>query len=145
MGSAERDRVTAEALREQVRKLGLADKVQFVGELDEAALQHEYERADVFVLASYLEGYGMVLAEAVAYGLPIVSTRAGAIPDSAWAKASLLVLPGNVEALAEAIARLHDDIELRRQLATNALAAHNELPTWSDSSQRFSAALEDLP
>jgi glycosyltransferase involved in cell wall biosynthesis len=145
VGSTQRDPATAEALRDQVRKLELDDRIEFLGELDEVALQKEYARADVFVLASYLEGYGMALAEAAAYGLPIVSTLAGAIPENAWSKAALLVPPGNVEALTEAISWLHDDSGLRRQLSMNALAARNDLPSWTVSSQRFAAALEDLP
>jgi len=144
IGSVQRDPVTAEALSEQIRSLGLGDRIELLGEVDDVALQQEYERADVFVLASYLEGYGMALAEAAAHGLPIISTSAGAIPENAWSKAALLVAPGNIEALAEAIARLHDDAALRQQLATNALAARNELPSWTASSQRFAAALEDL-
>ena len=144
IGSKDRDPVTAEALTEQIRSLGLGARIELLGELDEVALQQEYERADVFVLASYLEGYGMVLAEAAAYGLPIISTSAGAIPENVW-KGALLVAPGNVEALATMIARLQDDPALRQQLATNALAARNELPNWTASSQRFAAALEDLP
>jgi glycosyltransferase involved in cell wall biosynthesis len=145
VGSMQRDVVTAEALRVQVRRLGLGDRIEFLGEVDETALQQEYERADVFVLASYIEGYGMALAEAAAHGLPIVSTLAGAIPENAWSRASLLVPPGNIEALAEAINRLHDDMTLRQQLSMNALAARNDLPGWTVSSQRFAAALEDLP
>jgi glycosyltransferase involved in cell wall biosynthesis len=144
VGSATRDPATAEALRDQIRKLQLGDRIELVGELDEAALRQEYERADIFVLASYLEGYGMALAEAATYGLPIVSTMAGAIPENAWSKAALLVPPGNVGALAEAISRLHDDTTLRQQLSMNALAARTGLPSWSTSAQRFATALEDL-
>jgi glycosyltransferase involved in cell wall biosynthesis len=145
VGSMQRDPATAEALREQLRTLGLDGRIELLGELDDAALEQEYERADVFVLASYIEGYGMALAEAAAFGLPIISTLAGAIPENVSSKAGLLVPPGDVDALAEAIARVHDDTSLRLQLAMNALAARNELPSWSDSSQRFAAALEGLP
>ena len=58
----------------------LGTAIELTGSIAEAT--RHYERADVFVLPSYMEGYGMALAEAVAHGLPVVSTTAGAIPET---------------------------------------------------------------
>ena len=76
----------------------MGERVEFVGECDEAALNALYDESSVFVLPSYFEGYGMVLTEALARGLPIVSTTAGAIPDTVPPEAGVLVAPGDEEA-----------------------------------------------
>jgi len=103
IGSLERDPGCAALLADRIRSLGLGGLVRLAGEGDEAAVNRAYAEADVFVLASHHEGYGMVLAEAMAHGLPIVSTTAGAIPDTVPAGAGLLVEPGDVVALAAAL------------------------------------------
>jgi glycosyltransferase involved in cell wall biosynthesis len=87
----------------------------------------------------------MVLAEALAYGLAVVSTRAGAIPDTVPADAALLVAPGDSSALAGALARLMDDTTLRRRLAAAARRAAATLPGWSDAAARFAGELERVP
>jgi len=94
--------------------------VSFLGDLDADALARECARADLFVLASYLEGYGMALAEAVARGIPVVSTTAAAIPETVPAAASVLVSPADSRALAKALGSLLEDVDARAQLAANA-------------------------
>ncbi len=71
------DHATFEALRAQVAAAGLSERVTFAGALDEAALDALYRGSDLFVMASHYEGYGMVLTEALARGLPIVTTLSG--------------------------------------------------------------------
>lgn len=142
-GSAERDPATAAALTAQLTRLGIARRVELAGELAPAALDVLYNRADAFVLASYHEGYGMALAEALARALPVVSTTAGAIPDTVPAGAGLLVPPGDTVALAAALARLLDDDSLRTRLAAGARAARDRLPTWSAAAAGFAAALAE--
>jgi glycosyltransferase involved in cell wall biosynthesis len=137
-----RDPATAEALRQQIERLRLGERIRLLGEVDATTLQREYDAADVFVSASYLEGYGMALAEAVGHGLPIVSTAAGAVPETVSSKVGLLVPAGNDRALAEAIAKVLDEPDTRQQLVINALTARKELATWELSSRRFAAALE---
>jgi glycosyltransferase involved in cell wall biosynthesis len=101
----------------------------------------EYARASLFVLPSYLEGYGMALAEAIAHGLPVVSTTAGAIPDTVPATASRLVPPGDVDALANALAELIRDEKARRALERGARAAAAAVPTWVQSAEKFGDVL----
>ena len=103
-----------------------------------------YLASDVFVLASRFEGYGMALAEAIAHGLPVVSTMAGAIPDTVPAGTGLLVPPNDVAALARALRRLISDRAERQRLATNARAAAAQLPTWQDSARLFAGAIETV-
>jgi glycosyltransferase involved in cell wall biosynthesis len=107
-------------------------------------IQQLYLTSDMFVLASRFEGYGMALAEAIAHGLPVVSTTAGAIPDTVPAGTGVLVPPNNVGALACALRRLICDSRERRRLATNARAKASQLPTWKESAQLFAAAVETV-
>ncbi|MGH6899522.1 MAG: glycosyltransferase family 4 protein, partial [Geminicoccaceae bacterium] len=106
VGSAERDPACALEIARALDRFGLRERIELVGERGEAELGPYYDRADLFVLASYHEGYGMALAEALARGLPVVSTTAGAIPETVPDGAGLLVAPGNPPALAAALRRV---------------------------------------
>ena len=143
-GSLLRDAPTVAAIQHQIDRLSLRKRVSLLGDLDREALERQYARADVFVLPSYLEGYGMALAEAVAFGLPVVSTTAGAIPETVPANASVLVAPGDSRALAKALASVIDDPARRAALAANARAARASLPTWATAATKFAAALDGL-
>ena len=141
-GSATLDSATAVGLRALIGELALADRIELLGELDADELATRYREADLFVLPSFHEGYGMVLAEALARGLPIVGTTAGAIPDTVPATAGLLVPPGDDAALADALARVLTDPELRQRLAAGARKARETLPDWPTVCARFAATLE---
>ena len=103
-----------------------------------------YNDADLFVLASRFEGYGMAYAEALSHGLPVIGTTAGAIPDTVPQGAGLLVTAGDVDALARALRDVIADTDLRRRLSDAAWAAARTLPTWRQSGAIFAAALEKL-
>jgi glycosyltransferase involved in cell wall biosynthesis len=100
-----------------------------------------YESADIFVLASRNEGYGMVFSEAMQHGLPIVATTAGAVPESVPPAAGLLVTPDNPRALASALRRLISDSGERRRYAAGARAAAASLPLWQDTGRCVAEAL----
>lgn len=140
-GSLVMDAACAAALTQAIEAHGLGERVVLHGEQDEAGLCALYARADAFVLPSFHEGYGMALADALAHGLPVISTTAGAIPDTVPADAGVLVPPGDGIALRAALQRLMDDAGLRAQLGAGARVARSRLPTWSQSSARFAAAL----
>ena len=123
---------------------GLAERVSFLGPLAAEDLGRHYASADLFVLPSRFEGYGMVCAEALAYGLPILSTRAGALVDTVPAEAGLLVPPDDLPALEQALRRLLTDEDLRRRLTAGARAAGLCLPTWEQSAAVFAAALMEV-
>ncbi len=142
VGSPDRDRAAACRIADAIARLRLEDRVQMIGEQSEAGLQPFYDAADLFVLASHHEGYGMALAEALARGLPIVSTTAGAIPDTVPAAAAILVPPGDPAALAAALRRVIGEPALRRTLAAGARAARTRLPTWADAADAFAAELD---
>jgi glycosyltransferase involved in cell wall biosynthesis len=142
IGSAVRDQIAAERIFASVVAHGLQERVRFLGEQDEARLGFWYAHAHLCVLASYHEGYGMVLAEALARGLPVVATRAGAIPDTVPEDAGLLVTPGDPVAMAEALRRFFIEPELRQSLRRGAAVARQRLPGWREAARAFAAELE---
>ncbi|HEX7079883.1 MAG TPA: glycosyltransferase family 4 protein [Gammaproteobacteria bacterium] len=144
VGSVTREPATARAVCERIERLGLEGRIVVHGEMPADRLEACYAEADAFVLPSYLEGYGMALAEALAHGLPVVSTTAGAIPATVPREAALLVPPGDRAALTDALRALLDDAGLRARLAAGARAAGERLPTWADAAARFAAAIADL-
>jgi glycosyltransferase involved in cell wall biosynthesis len=143
-GSVIRHPPTADRVRATMRRLELEDHVALVGELDAAGLHECYDRADVFVLATRQETYGMAVAEALAHGLPVISTTTGAIPDLVGPDAGLLVPPGNVEALAAALARVIGDAPLRARLADGAKHVRERLRSWEQAVDEMITALERL-
>ena len=144
IGSLERDPATTAALRAAIAEQGLGDKVALLGEQSPAVLDAAYRDAELFVLPSYHEGYGMAYAEALAYGLPVIATTAGAIPDTVPASASLLVPPGNATALRDALRLVFTDANLRARLAAGATLAAAALPDWPTAVDRWVAAFDEL-
>ncbi|WP_220432635.1 glycosyltransferase family 4 protein [Saccharospirillum alexandrii] len=131
----------SEALQQQVNRLQLQDRIQLVGAVDD--LEAEFQNADLFVLPSRYEGYGMVFAEALAAGLPVIAARAGAVPDVVPESAGLLVPPDDTAALTEALSNLLTQDDLRRQLQAGARNAAANLPTWADTACRVALLAED--
>jgi glycosyltransferase involved in cell wall biosynthesis len=144
VGSAERDPACARAIVAALDRTGLRARAELVGERAEADLGPYYDRADLFVLASYHEGYGMALAEALARGLPVISTTAGAIPETVPDAAGLLVAPGDAQALTAALRRVMIEPELYETLRAGARAARESLPGWDDAAIAFAAELADV-
>jgi glycosyltransferase involved in cell wall biosynthesis len=143
-GSLTRHAPTAESVREVVRRLNLEGRVELVGELDEPSLERCYHAADLFVLASRRETYGMAVAEALAHGLPVVSTTTGAIPDLVGHDAGILVPPGDRRALADALRRIMTDAALRSRLAAGARRVRERLPGWDRAIASMIATLESV-
>jgi glycosyltransferase involved in cell wall biosynthesis len=143
-GSLDRHPQTVERLRSQLHADALEDHVSLVGELDDTGLADAYDRADLFVLATWHETYGMAVAEALAHGLPVVSTTTGAIPDLVGDAAGVLVAPGDVRALAAALTRVLGDAGLRERLRDGARRVRDRLPTWDDAATRMAAALKQV-
>jgi glycosyltransferase involved in cell wall biosynthesis len=144
IGSLTRDPGTAAAVRQAIAAHGLGERVELAGERPPERLGAAYAEADAFVLASYHEGYGMAFAEALAHGLPVVGTTAGAIPETVPASASLLVPPGDGDALTAALRLLLDTAALRLRLAAGAAAAAAGLPDWRAATRHWMAAFDRL-
>jgi glycosyltransferase involved in cell wall biosynthesis len=149
-GSLDRDPATVERLRARLRAGGLQDRISLPGELGGDALEVCYHSADIFVLATLHETYGMAVAEALAHGLPVVSTTTGAIPElvgspgSGEQPAGLLVPPGDVDGMTAALSTLVGNPRAREQFAEGARRVRDHLPTWDAAAGKMAAALNDV-
>jgi glycosyltransferase involved in cell wall biosynthesis len=143
-GSLERDPEAAEALVQQIADLGLGDRIVLVGEVSETEAAALYADADIFALASVYEGYGMVFAEAQTYGLAIVATTGGAIPEAIHPGAGLLVQPGDAEAFADALRTLVSDKVRRDMMRVVSQDDGLKLPGWDQTAATIAARLDQL-
>lgn len=141
-GHPGRDPAFTARLDSMIERAGLADRIDRAGELDDPALQRAYLAADLFVLPSHYEGFGMVVTEALARGLPVITTTGGALARTLPEEAGLHVPPADAEALAGALARWLDDPGLRDRLRQGARRVRDRLPGWDDAAARFLQALE---
>jgi glycosyltransferase involved in cell wall biosynthesis len=143
-GDRGRDPKTAAQLDVNIVRYRLGNRIAVLGAVPAERLAQLYAGADLFVLASRFEGYGMAYAEAIAHGLPVIGTTAGAIADTVPAGAGVLVAPDDVGAFARALRGTIENPEQRRRLATSARKAAGLLPTWQDSAKKFASALEAI-
>jgi glycosyltransferase involved in cell wall biosynthesis len=143
-GALDRHDEAVAAVQDAIHSNGLEDRVTLAGKVVPATLDRHYESADLFVSASLFEGYGMVLAEAMARGLPMVIAAGGAAAETAGDAAALHVEAGNVPALTEALQRALTDKKLRDRLADAAWEAGRTLPTWHETARRIAAVILGL-
>jgi len=132
-------------LRDLAAQLGVAQEVRFLGALDRSQVARRYREADLFTLPSSAEAFGNVFAEALASGLPIVSTPIGGIPDLVeHGTNGFLIQPGDLKALAGAIRYLADDPELRREMAVRNRAKAEANLEWSQVTRRYLSTYEAI-
>jgi len=134
-GDWTRDRETVGELATALVRKRLGPRVRMAGAVSDEELAALYRNADLFVLASRFEGYGMAYAAAIAHGLPVIGTRTGAIPETVPQGAGILVPPNNVAALAAALRSMIADAGLRERCSTAARNA--QMPTWEAAAQAF--------
>jgi glycosyltransferase involved in cell wall biosynthesis len=138
-----RDTVHAHSLQALADELHITQRVRFAGEVADAALAALWQRADLFALATHYEGYGMVVAEALKRGLPVVVTSGGAAGALVSPQAGVVCQPGDVVTLSKSLRRLIFDVELRREAAEAAWQIGQTLPDWDTEARAFAAALGD--
>jgi glycosyltransferase involved in cell wall biosynthesis len=129
-------------LKADIARHRLSPRVTIEDAVPAERLAALYASSDLFVLPSRYEGFGMAYAEAIAYGLPVIGTTAGAIPDTVPAAAGVLVPPDDAAALAAELRRLIAQPAEREALAAGARAAAGRLPTWRGSAELFAQAIE---
>lgn len=137
------DQTYADSLQAQTSALGLSARISFTGELDQEALTIRFNAASVFALATRYEGYGMVLSEAQMYGLPVVSCRAGAVPETVGDAASL-VPADDPDALAQALRDILTTPGKAARLSRLAIQHATALPSWQDTARLFADKIYDL-
>ncbi len=146
VGSLGRDPDFVDRLRHQARDSGVADRVHLVGARAHDDLAASYAAADLLVLASRFESFGMVVTEALAHGLPVVSTDVGGLPATLGLlpggyRPGLLVPPGDPAALAGALGRWLRDRTLRESLREAARRRRASLMGWETTTERLSRVL----
>lgn len=142
VGSRTLDPVTSLSLEKRITDHGLQSRITLCGEVEDT--RSLMADADIFALASRYEGYGMVFAEALAQGLPIVACRAGAIPEVVPEEAGFLVAVDDVTAFAQALETLILDPKMRALKAEGSLRAGQKLPRWEETAETVSKLLETL-
>ena len=142
IGSTDRDTETTARLRAQIADCGLDHRIELTGSVPETMKRAYYHAADFFVLASHYEGFGMVFAEAMVAGLPIVATTGGAVPELVPAEAGILVPPGDISGLRDAIAIVLTDRDRADAMASAARAAGRQLPRWDTTTATLKSVLD---
>jgi glycosyltransferase involved in cell wall biosynthesis len=141
VGGLDRDPAVTAAVQDAIARHDFYGRVVLHGEADEAALAVAYDNADVFVLPSALEGYGMAFAEALAHGLPVIGSGDGAVRETVPSDAGIIVPVGDRAALADALTRMLTDPACRARYAAGARSAGQALPDWNAAARRFAAAI----
>jgi glycosyltransferase involved in cell wall biosynthesis len=132
VGSCEAAPEYARAMQWQASRL--AGRVGFHGVLDGKPLIERLERAQVMVIPSYYEGFGIAYLEGMAFGLPAIGTRAGAIPEIISSGANgFLIAPGDSQSLAAHLGTLDSDRDLLARMARSASGYFKSRPTWAES------------
>ncbi|MEV5125437.1 glycosyltransferase family 4 protein [Streptomyces decoyicus] len=149
VGGLDRDPGYAAQLRSRVTESGLDDRIAFTGPRAGADLEARYAAADLLVLTSYAETYGMVITEALARGIPVLATAVDGVPEAVGqapdgSVPGLLVPPGRPPALAEALRGWLGDPQLRDGLKNSARGRRAMLEGWEMTSHSLAGALERL-
>ena len=136
VGSVERDPAFVARVRRRAADNGMDRRLRFPGPQAGADLARSYAGADLLVLPSRSETYGMVVAEALARGLPVVAARVGGVPEALGqgpdgTRPGLLVPPGDPAALCDALRAWLEDAGLRGRLRVAARERRTSLPDWS--------------
>jgi glycosyltransferase involved in cell wall biosynthesis len=150
VGSLDRDPAWAERVRRRARDAALDGRVSFPGPRTGAALDRSFAAADLLVLASRAETYGMVVTEALARGLPVVAADVGGVTEAlgegaGGARPGLLVAPADPPALGAALRAWLRDGELRERLRRAARERRSSLPRWSATTSVVSGVLKAVP
>lgn len=136
-GSCERDPVYANNVQQQVHESGLGSRIDLAGEVEEQQLANLYREADLFVLPSLYEGYGMVIDEALAARLPVISSDGGALKHTGNRPGVLLYRAGDTDALQASLRKWLGDsaaLEHARELAA---AESRNIRSWADTASLF--------
>jgi glycosyltransferase involved in cell wall biosynthesis len=146
VGSLVRDEAFADAVRRRARDSGLDDRVRFPGPCTGEELDRAYAAADLLVLASHAETYGMVVTEALSRGLPVIATDVGGVSEALGhgengTRPGLLVPPGDPAALGAALRAWLEDAQLRDRLRRAARERRTSLRPWAATTSDVAGVL----
>jgi glycosyltransferase involved in cell wall biosynthesis len=145
-GSPHRDPAFAHRVRSAAKEGGLSGRLRFAGACSDAELERLFHSADVLVHPSRAETYGMVVAEALAHGLPVIASEVGGVPEALGRASSgppgVLVPPGDAAALAAALRTWLEDSAVRQRLRTAAAERRERLRPWSETASEIAGVCE---
>lgn len=146
VGSLDRNPAFADGLRRRALEGGIGDRVRFPGPRTGVELERSYAAADVLVLASRAETYGMVVTEALARGLPVVAADVGGLTEALGhgadgVRPGVLVPPENPAALGAALRAWLTDAELRERSRRAARERRASLSGWSTTTSAVAGVL----
>jgi glycosyltransferase involved in cell wall biosynthesis len=146
VGRLDRDPEFTDRLRRAAEHSAVGERICFRGPLSWGELAYAYAAADVLVLASAFETYGMVVTEALGFGLPVIATAVGGLPDALGCTSDgqppgLLVPPADPSALAAALESWLGDRELRQRLRAAAAERRRTLPGWTTTAEQIAQVL----
>ena len=141
VGSTTRDNDYVMAVREEIARLGLGERVVLAGEVDETGLANALAEADVLVMPSSLEGYGIAATEAIFAGVPVIAAHAQGLLEALAPCPDAVIFASEEEELAAALARFAADAALRARMLAAARDAAPRMPTWKACAEQFRAAL----
>ncbi len=118
-----------------IRTLGIGNRIHFTGRIDNGEFVRQYAKATLAVVPSVYEGFGLPAGEAMACGVPVISTTGGALPEVVG-DAGLLVPPADSSALAKAISELFESPERARQIGRKGYQRVQELFTWKKAAEK---------
>ena len=144
VGNTTRAAAQLARIRTRIAASGLSSRIALTGELSAHALARRWQTADLYVAASRHEGYGMAIAEALAHGLPVITTRAGAVGQWIGHRGAIVVPNGNTAQLRTAIARVLSQPAVRAELRRGAMARRLALPTWEATAEAVHLRLLQL-
>jgi glycosyltransferase involved in cell wall biosynthesis len=145
VGPLDRDPAFVDRLQQRIEKAGLRHRVTRTGPRGGAQLGNRYAAADLLVLPSRLEAYGMVVTEALAAGVPVLASAVGGVPEALGTTSrgvpGLLVPASDPAALAGALGRWLDEAALRDRLRAAARERRDHLEGWTATTERIARAL----
>jgi glycosyltransferase involved in cell wall biosynthesis len=125
-----------------VRKLGIGNLITFTGRIDDRQFVDEYAKASAAIVPSVYEGFGLPAGEAMACGVPVISTTGGALPEVVG-DAGILIPPADHQALAKAIETLLDHPELAKNLGQAGYRRVQEHFTWQKAAEKTVTAYRE--
>ena len=142
IGALDRADAYIDKVRKAIDAHQLNERIRLLGSQPTDRLSEHYRQADLFVLPSHYEGYGMVITEALAHGLPVVTTTGGALAHTLPDAAGIKVPPGDVTALRDALKRMLEEPETYRRYQTGAREIRDTLGDWNRAAEAFGQALK---
>ncbi|MEZ7005317.1 glycosyltransferase family 4 protein [Streptomyces sp. AD55] len=150
VGGLGHDPAYVDRLRAMIRDHGLADRLELAGPASGADLDARYATADLMVLTSYAETYGMAVTEALARGIPVLATDVGGLPEAVGRAPDggvpgILVPPEDPAALAAELRGWFGEADVRRRLKSAARHRRAALHGWASTAQSLAGVLRRLP